>query len=93
MLVRLTAMGHEVIGIDTDMNKVEGVKDKITHAINLNATSLPAVKTLAFKDTAVVIISIGEDIGASIMTTAIFRQLNVKRLISRPITPLHETVL
>lgn len=93
MSVRLTAMGHEVIGVDSDMNKVEAVKDKITHAINLDATSLPAVKTLPFKDTDVVIISIGEDIGASIMTTAIFKQLNVKRLISRAITPLHETVL
>jgi trk system potassium uptake protein len=91
--IRLTAMGHEVIGVDTDLNKVDVVKDKITHAIVLDATNLQAVKTLPFKDTDVVIVSIGEDIGASIMTTAIFKQLNPKRLISRAITPLHETVL
>lgn len=91
--VRLTAMGHEVIGVDTNMDKIDLVKEKITHAIALDATDLQAVKTLPLKDADVVIVGIGEDFGASIMATAIFKQLNVKRLISRAISPLHETVL
>lgn len=86
-------MGHEVIGVDTNMDKIDLVKEKITHAIALDATDLQAVKTLPLKDADVVIVGIGEDFGASIMATAIFKQLNVKRLISRAISPLHETVL
>ena len=91
--VRLAEMGHEVIGVDSQMGKIDLIKDKITHAVNLDATDLSAVKTLPYKDMDVVIIGIGEDFGASIMTTAIFKQLNVKRLLSRAISPLHETVL
>ena len=91
--VRLAEMGHEVIGVDSRMGKIDLVKDKITHAVNLDATDLLAVKTLPFKEVDVVIVTIGEDFGASIMATAILKQLQVKRLISRAISPLHETVL
>ncbi len=91
--IRLTEMGHEVIGVDSQMGKIDLIKEKITHAVNLDATDLSAVKTLPIKDVDVVIVGIGEDFGASIMATAIFKQLKVKRLISRAISPLHETVL
>jgi trk system potassium uptake protein TrkA len=38
-------------------------------------------------------VCIGEDEGASILTTALMKQLKVKRLISRAVTPLHEMIL
>jgi len=41
----------------------------------------------------VVIISIGEDEGANIKTTALMKQMNAKRIISRAISPLHEMIL
>ncbi len=44
--IRLTEMGHEVIGVDSQMGKIDLIKDKITHSVNLNATDLSAVNTL-----------------------------------------------
>ena len=90
---RLTELGHEVIGVDSSEVKIEQVKDKITHAIIMDATDTETVKTLPYKETDAVIIAIGENVGASIMVTAIFKQLNVKRLISRSINDVHETVI
>lgn len=90
---KLTAMGNEVIGVDHNMSKVELIKDKITHAVNLDSTDITAVENLPLKDTDVVIVAIGEDKGANIMTTALMKQLNVNRLISRAISPLQEMVL
>lgn len=90
---RLTNLGHEVIGIDTSESKIETIKDSITHSIVMDATDQAAVKNLPLKDTDVVIIAIGEDIGASIMSTAIFKQLKSKRIIARAINDLHETVI
>ncbi len=90
---RLTNLGHEVIGVDTSENRIELIKDSITHAIVMDATDQVAVKNLPLKDTDVVIIAIGEDIGASIMSTAIFKQLKSKRIIGRAINNLHETVI
>jgi trk system potassium uptake protein TrkA len=90
---RLTNLGHEVIGIDTSESKIEMIKNSITHSIVMDATDQAAVKNLPLKDTDVVIIAIGEDIGASIMSTAIFKQLKSKRIIARAINDLHETVI
>ena len=77
LATRLTEMGHEVIGVDSSEVKIEQVKDKITHAILMDATDSVTVKTLPYKDADAVIITIGENVGASIMVTAIFKQLNV----------------
>lgn len=93
LAARLTDLGHEVIGVDAREEKVEMVKDSITHAITMDATDVHAVKTLPLKDCHVVVIAIGENFGASIMVTAIFKQLKVKRLISRSINKVHETVI
>lgn len=91
--IRLTALGHEVIGVDNDMQKVNAIKDKITHAVQLDSTDLQAIKTLPYQNCDVAVVSIGEDFGASILTTALLKQLEVKRLISRAMSPLHETVI
>jgi trk system potassium uptake protein len=90
---KLTLMGHEVIGVDSKLSKVESLKETITHTICLDSTDRMAIKHLPLEDTDVVIVSIGEDEGASIMTTALMKQLNVKRLISRAVSQLHETIL
>lgn len=93
LATRLTNLGHEVIGIDTREAKIDLLKDSITHVIMMDATDAQALKTLPYKDVDVVIVAIGEDFGASIMVTALFKQLNVKRLIGRSINKVHETVI
>ncbi len=90
---KLTNSGNEVIGVDSKMSKVESLKERITHSICLDSTDPQAVKHLPLKDTDVVIVCIGEDEGASLLTTALMKQFNVKRLISRAVSPLHETIL
>ncbi|HPB24835.1 MAG TPA: TrkA family potassium uptake protein [Bacteroidales bacterium] len=93
LAMRLTQMGHEVIGVDKDMVKVQLLKDDVTHAMCLDSTDIHSVKVLPLRDADVVVVSIGEDTGASIMTTALMKQLNVKRIISRAISKLHVAVL
>lgn len=90
---KLAAQGNEVIGVDSKMQRVNELKDKITHVVCLNVTDATAVETLPLKNTDVVIICIGEDQGVNIMATAMFKNLNVKRLIGRSLNPLHENVL
>jgi trk system potassium uptake protein TrkA len=90
---KLTEQGNEVIGIDTDMNRVENYKEKISHTICMDATDEFTVSGLPLKDTDMVVIAIGENKGANVMATALFKNFQVKRLISRAIEPLHEKVL
>lgn len=90
---KLTAQGNEVIGIDNRMSKVDAYKEKISHTICMDATDEFTVSGLPLKDTDIVIIAIGEDQGANVMATAMFKNFEVKRLISRATDPLHEKVL
>lgn len=90
---KLTNMGNEVIGVDNQINKIEALKDKITHAVCLDSTDANAVTNLPLKDTDIVIVAIGEDKGALILATALMKQLKVKRLISRAVSPLQQMVL
>jgi len=90
---KLTQTGHEVIGVDNKMNKVEALKERLSHTVCLDCSDPQAVTHLPLKDTDIVIVCIGEDEGANILTTALMKKLQVKRLISRAVSPLHETVL
>ena len=89
----LTSQGHEVIAIDSSMQKVETYKEVITHTICMDATDEYTVNGLPIKDTDIVVVAIGEDQGANVMATALFKTLKARRLISRSINPLHEKVL
>lgn len=90
---KLTAQGNEVIGIDIRMEKADLYKEKISHTICMDTTDEFTVSGLPLEDTDVVIVAIGEDQGSNIMTSALFKKMQVKRLISRAINPLHEKVL
>lgn len=90
---RLTSMGHEVLGIDKNMDRVEAFKEDISHTICMDSTDQIAVSGLPLKDADAVVVSIGEDEGASIMTIALLKKLKVKKLIGRATSPLQKTVL
>jgi trk system potassium uptake protein len=91
--MRLEEDGHEVIGIDQKPNIVNFFKDKLTYTACVDTTDELAIQRLPLEDTDVVIISIGEDIGASVTTTALVKKYCTKKIISRAISPIHHTVL
>lgn len=90
---KLVTLGHEVIGVDHHHEVTERWKDHFTHAITLDAASPEAIRTLPIKDVEAVIVAIGETPGIGIMIAALLKQLGVKRIISRIISPLQRTVL
>ena len=93
LAIRLTELGHEVIGVDNRMAKVEQLKEKITHTVCMDSTDADAVSALPLRDANAVIVAIGEDEGASLLTTALLKQLQVKRIIGRIVSDLQKTVL
>lgn len=90
---KLTHLGHEVIGVDKNIQKIEENKDKITHVICLDCSNQAAVNSLPLKNTDIVIVAIGEDVGANLLTTALLKKMNIPRLISRSSSSIHQTIL
>ncbi len=93
LATQLTKMGNEVIAVDSNMEKVEAIKEKVTHSVCLDCTNQQAVSNLPLSSADAVMVCIGENEGANILATALMKQLKVKRLISRAVSPLHQTVL
>ena len=89
----LTSQGHEVIAIDSSMQRVEAYKEVITHTICMDATDEYTVNGLPIMETDIVVVAIGENEGAAIITTAIIKKLSDVKIISRALSPIHDTVL
>lgn len=89
----MTSQGHEVIGIDNRAERVHALKDEVSIVMEMDSTSEVAVKSLPLDDVDAVIVAIGEDVGSSILTVAILKNLQVPRIISRAISPVHQNIL
>jgi trk system potassium uptake protein TrkA len=90
---QLVQLGHEVIGVDKKLELADKFKHSVTHAIALDSTSKDAMEQIPLKDVDAAIVGIGEDEGATLMTTALLKQMGVKRIICRVSSPLEQTVL
>lgn len=90
---KLVQLGHEVIAVDQRLEVVDKFKHTITHAVALDSTNKEAVEQLPIKDVDAAIIGIGENEGANIMTTALLKQLGVKRIVCRVTSALQQIVL
>ncbi len=89
----LTSMGHEVIGIDNHYERLDELKDSITTVMKLDSTNLNAIKSLPLDETDAIIVAIGDDVGASVLTCSILKNLKVKRIIGRAIHKEHQNIL
>jgi len=89
----LVQLGHEVIGVDARMELVDKYKHSITHTVALDATNKEAIAQLPLRDVDAAVVGIGENEGATIMVTALLKQLNVERIICRVTSPTQKIVL
>lgn len=79
----LADRGAEVIAIDQDLEKVEEVKDDVSYAVALDATDIKALTAQEIQEVDAVVVAIGEDFEALLLTTAHMLDLKIKRIIAR----------
>lgn len=89
----LTSMGHDVLGVDNNLDRVEYFKDTIANTICLDATDSHALRLLPIKEADVFVVCIGDDFGVSVMIAALLKKFGVKKVISRESSSIHLTVL
>ncbi|MEA1911379.1 MAG: TrkA family potassium uptake protein, partial [Spirochaetota bacterium] len=89
----LTQKGGKVIAIDREPELIEKVKDSVTQSILLDTTDETAMNQIPYADISIAIVAIGENIEASILTTAILKRLGVPYIVARAVTEIHNQVL
>jgi trk system potassium uptake protein TrkA len=91
--VALMEKAAEVIGTDLRMDKVELYSKMLTYTVCVDTTDEIALRSLPLKEADYVIVSIGEDVGASLTTTALVKKNTNAKILARAISPVHETIL
>lgn len=86
-------LGHDVLAIDKDEEKVQDIADHVTHAIQMDATDENALKNVGLRNFDVAVVTIGSDIQASIMATLLTKEMEVNFIIAKAHNEQHAKVL
>lgn len=93
LAIDLTDMGHEVVGADIKESNVEDIKDYISTAYIIDAADEHALSVLPLKSVDAVIVTIGENFGASVKTVALLKKMGIKHIFARAVDSLHQSIL
>lgn len=93
MATTLTSLGHEVIGIDGDEDKVRAVADTVSLAMQLDATDEKALRGAGIQDVDWAVVSIGENIEASLLVVTLLREIGITRIVAKAVSALHGRIL
>jgi trk system potassium uptake protein TrkA len=93
MATTLTELGHDVVGVDGDESRVQQLADLVTHALQLDATDERALRAAGIQDVDVAVVSIGENIESSLLVVMLLRELGIKTIVAKAVTPLHGRIL
>lgn len=89
----LSMEGMEVLAIDNDEDKVNEYKNIASHAVIADSTDEVSLKELGIKNIDHVIVAIGDNIQASILTTVILTDLGIKKITVKAQNDYHEKIL
>lgn len=89
----LTDRGGSVIAIDQNPELIEQVKETVTQAVLVNSTDEESLSQAALEDVDVAVVAMGDNVEASILTTALLKKQGVAYVVARAISALHARVL
>ena len=91
--LELAREGFEVLALDRDEDRVNEFKDIAAHAVIGDSMDEQTLIDLGFKNIDHVIVAIGDNVHASILTTLILEELGIKRITVKAQNDYHEKIL
>ncbi|SFA57598.1 trk system potassium uptake protein TrkA [Anoxybacillus pushchinoensis] len=89
----LSEQGMEVLAIDVNEDKVNEYASIASQAVVADSTDENVLKSLGIRNFDHVIVAIGDNIQASILTTLILKELGVEKITVKATNDYHEKVL
>ncbi|MFL0565250.1 potassium channel family protein [Microbacterium sp. 179-I 1D1 NHS] len=93
LATELVRSGTEVLGIDTDEDIVQSLNGVLTHVVRADSTKQVALEQLGVVQFDRVVVGIGSDIQASILTTSLLKRMGVRSIWAKAISEQHGLIL
>lgn len=93
LALELMASGTEVLGIDSDEEIVQALNGQLTQVVRADSTKDEALRQLAVPEFDRVVVAIGDDVQASILTASLLLQLKVPVVWAKAVSEQHGTIL
>jgi trk system potassium uptake protein TrkA len=89
----LIEKGGKVIAFDNQPQPIEKIKDLVTQVMVLDSTDEDALRSAPLENVDVAIVAMKDDVEASILTTALLKNIGVPYIMARAVTDIHMRVL
>ena len=83
LAVKLNDLGHDVMAIDDDEERINDVIELVTNAQIGDSTNIHFLKKLGVENYDICIVTISGDFQSSLETTSLLKELGAKKVISR----------
>lgn len=90
---KLTDIGHDVLAVDKEESNISEIADIVTRAIIGNATDPAVIDSLGVRNFDAVIVGAGDNMEASIMTTAILKEKGAPFIVAKAKNEMHGKIL
>lgn len=85
--------GHEVLAIDKEKEKIDAAKDCTSQAVHMDSVDKENLEAMGIQEMDVVVVSLGPEMEASILTVLHLHELGVRRVIAKALTEDHGKIL
>jgi trk system potassium uptake protein TrkA len=85
--------GYEVLAVDSSEERTQRFSDEVTHVVQADTTDENALRALGIRNFDVVVVAIGEDVQANVLTTLLLKDMGVKHIVAKARNELHGKML
>jgi trk system potassium uptake protein len=90
---QLERQGRDVLVVETDAALVQKWSDRVTHAVQADATDIDALRQIGAQDFAIAVVGVGSHLESSVLITANLVDLGIPQIWAKAISRSHGTIL
>jgi len=86
-------LGHDVLGMDTDEDRVQTMMGQVTYPIVANGTNEAVLRELGVPDYDAAVVAVGSDMVASVLACVLLKDMGLAYIVARAHDEIHGNAL
>jgi len=86
-------LGHDVLAMDVNEDRVQSMMGQVTYPVSGNATNETVLKELGVPDYDAAVVAVGSDIPGSVMACVLLKTMDIPYIVARATNELHGITL